>query len=749
VNALDANDWSPLHVACYAGHTLVARRLLAAGADTSALESETNKTALHLAAGKGQTDCVLELLSGGGGPGRGGRRAEVNAVNHAGITPAHDAAAGGHAGALHLLLAAGADPDGMPPLNAELTLATKSFSAALRFTCGPLLGLGSGIVGGGGGGGKEDDEAPRGPVALSTPLHLAVRSASIDCASLLLAAGCAADAADARGESALHHAARAGDAELLELLLHGGAGIEARSRSGATPLRVAARAGHVAACMVLLGGGADPYRAGLPGLNLPNPEVSELLQLCLEEESGPPAAVRLMLVQKAAVDGELDETAAASLAARVPAAVAAATALRGIMAQLRRGALHSEEAHAAAEAAVASLGAEDAEAAAAAFPLAFPLRGARGTGGRLGVSWRDVAALHSAATSGDADRLVSLLGSGADPNARDASGATPLHAAAAAGCARAVRVLLAGGADWRLRREAGGAEAAASRDGALHAHLLFGRIAQLVASAGAERGKTALELAVGEAREVLSALWERERAREEREAGAREAAARAAAAAEGAASAAAAARAAEAAAAAEHAARGAKARADAAAGLHAASVTGGARWDRGAGGAGMRKAVTAPSPLPPPPPAPPAPPAPLSPPAPHGVEASPPPPPSARPRARPLPSIIPGDAIGPPTVPPPKPRAPPIAELLQSRAMDADEVYAQRSAAREEWEAARAAEAARAPRTRASLAGSVLHPRAAAAAAAAAAPSSDAAAAAALLEPSIDALPPRRIRTAW
>jgi tripartite-type tricarboxylate transporter receptor subunit TctC len=39
-----------------------------------------------------------------------------------------------------------------------------------------------------------------------------------------------------------------------------------------------------------------------------------------------------------------------------------------------------------------------------------------------------------------------LLGSGAPPDVRDASGRTPLHAAAASGSAQACKVLLAGGA---------------------------------------------------------------------------------------------------------------------------------------------------------------------------------------------------------------------------------------------------------------------------------------------------------------
>ena len=477
VNACDAVGWAPLHVAAFQGHSAVVKRLIASGADSSSLESESNKTALHLAAGQGRSECVLELLRA---------RADVNAVNHAGVTPAHDAAEGGHAGSLSLLLSAGADPDGIPPLAAELALASKSFTAALRFTCGPLM-----LLGGGGGGGARRSS---GPQSLCTPLHLAVTgAASVECVGILLAAGCAADAVDAQGNSALHCAAAIGDAELCERLIEGGATVDARSRAGASPLRLAAAGGHVAACMVLLAHGADPERVSAD--QLASDEARQLLAMCAEEQAGPACAVRLMLAQKAFVDGALDEDGLERVTSLVPACCAAAVALHALTQSLRRAAMTPEEAYERAEAAVASLASDVRPAAVAAHPLVFPLKPG-GAGGA--ASWRDVAALHAAAAAGDAERLLELLGRGAGPNARDANGATPLHAAAAAGHARACRVLLAGGADIQLRRESGG-EKAATVDGS----LLFGRVAGLVASAGAEPGRTAVQVAVGEARAVL------------------------------------------------------------------------------------------------------------------------------------------------------------------------------------------------------------------------------------------------------
>jgi len=59
--------------------------------------------------------------------------------------------------------------------------------------------------------------------------------------------------------------------------------------------------------------------------------------------------------------------------------------------------------------------------------------------------------LHAAATAGDLTRIRTLLGSGADIDARDEQGRTPVMAATAARQADAVRVLLDAGADVDIR----------------------------------------------------------------------------------------------------------------------------------------------------------------------------------------------------------------------------------------------------------------------------------------------------------
>ena len=526
----DARGWAPLHVAAVAGHGAVLAKLLEVrGVDCSQIESECNKTPLHWAAAFGHDDLVATLL---------GSRAEVHAVNHEGETALHDACRGGHPGCVRQLLAAGASADGIPPLSAELALASKSLSAALRLTCGPFLGFG----GGNGGGGDSESEPPRrsGPVARSTPLHLAARSGrSVECVAVLLGGGATVDALDAAGDTALHIAASVGDAELCERLLEGGAGVDARNRRGATPLMLAAGGGHCAACMVLVAYGADPFR--VYGTAQPcSDDAAALLQHCCDNNDGPAVAIRLMMVHKAHVDGRLDEYQLLEAVSRVPAATAAGFELRRLAGQLRSGRMAPEAARERGEECIAGLDAWAQRAARVAFPPVFGgvheeehVHGGASVSAKAAAAAKRVRALHAAAARGDADTIMELLGAGADPNARDPTGATPLHAAAAAGAARACRVLLAGGADPCASREVLPAPpprpgSAGSPSGYVEEHSaavraamdapLFGRISQLVALSVATKGETPADVAVGEARAVVlpAARKVRER-REERE----------------------------------------------------------------------------------------------------------------------------------------------------------------------------------------------------------------------------------------
>nr|XP_020461167.1 ankyrin repeat and SOCS box protein 16 [Monopterus albus]XP_020461168.1 ankyrin repeat and SOCS box protein 16 [Monopterus albus] len=177
------------------------------------LSSKIKQTsALRLAASRGHTGCVEELLF---------RGAEVNA-DPGGSTALHDACAGGHAVCVQLLLSHGADP--------ELLAADGS-----------------------------------------APLHLCSCAQSFQCAELLLEGG--ADINVRMGESRLtplHIAARRGLEEHVELFLSHGADVLATNQEGETPLNAAcagadrpSEAGrYLRVIQKLLDAGANPRTAG-------------------------------------------------------------------------------------------------------------------------------------------------------------------------------------------------------------------------------------------------------------------------------------------------------------------------------------------------------------------------------------------------------------------------------------------------------------------------------------------------------
>ena len=87
VNAIINDDGeTALHVAARKGHTDKVRELLKTGADVNAWDKH-RVTALHRAAWKGHTDTVRELLKNG---------ADVNARDKYGQTALHRAAYRGH-----------------------------------------------------------------------------------------------------------------------------------------------------------------------------------------------------------------------------------------------------------------------------------------------------------------------------------------------------------------------------------------------------------------------------------------------------------------------------------------------------------------------------------------------------------------------------------------------------------------------------------------------------------------------------
>lgn len=199
LNAVNGAGVSPLGSACASGNWRLARFLLERGARP---EPEGGQPALLSAAGGEDDDAAgVQLLLR--------HKARIGATGPRGRSALHEAAAAGHAGIVHALLDAGADPRAVDPEG-------------------------------------------------RTPLHEAARAGALPVVEALLDAGAAADARDREGGSVLHHACQAElpSREVVERLLARGVDPAAVDGQGRSAADLAAAAGRWSLATLL-----DPARA--------------------------------------------------------------------------------------------------------------------------------------------------------------------------------------------------------------------------------------------------------------------------------------------------------------------------------------------------------------------------------------------------------------------------------------------------------------------------------------------------------
>lgn len=98
---LDADGWTPLHLAAHYGHTDVVETLLANNADVNARSGNAMRNQpLHAAAAGRRVEAARLLIESG---------ADVNGTQAGGFVPLHSAAQNGDLALVQLLLSRGAD----------------------------------------------------------------------------------------------------------------------------------------------------------------------------------------------------------------------------------------------------------------------------------------------------------------------------------------------------------------------------------------------------------------------------------------------------------------------------------------------------------------------------------------------------------------------------------------------------------------------------------------------------------------
>lgn len=247
-----------LHLAAYGGHIEVVKFLIHAGADVSAFDFP-GLTALHWAAYKGHKDIVALLLENGANPsslpyhlmdtlrdptakGSMGLTAMLDRTNDDGsllfgkVPPLHWAVAGGHDDIVRQLLDWGADlhMEGLGTPHTALETAADSGNEGLI----KLLMY-------------------AGAHASQRALNLAVLSANMEAARILLDAGVNASLPDTLGLLPLNRAASLGHETIVGLLLEAGADIHSVDATGESALHLAASGGHDSVVQLLINAGAS------------------------------------------------------------------------------------------------------------------------------------------------------------------------------------------------------------------------------------------------------------------------------------------------------------------------------------------------------------------------------------------------------------------------------------------------------------------------------------------------------------
>ncbi len=437
INARDGQTGAtPLHRAAQAGQLVVARFLLANGADTEAKDQQWGgRTPLHYAAMAGHKAMIELLLS---------KKASVRAVDGSGNTPLHLAAMSGYRSVVEVLLAHGAEVDakdqsGATPLHLASAYGFKAV-AELLLDRGADLNAAAGYV-------------RAGPRNLrGTPLCIAAERGDFPLTEMLLAKGAKVDADDGNGRTPLSYAVQYGYGQVVKALLAAHADPNAGRMD--VPLAAAAFFGDAPSLQMLLANGADPNTNSRADWDVQTRSArysqgSQFTPLFLAVVRHHPEAVKL-LTQFKANPNSLGPDG-------TPILFEALTDNPTFRALLEGGADPNVCDKEGSPPLLRAIWNGDQ----AAVELLLAHHADPNLPGKGG--WTPLHAAASSENKADLARL--LLKSGADVNARDQNGATPLYAAAERGNREMVALLLENKADPNARTKWGRTplEAAKSR----------------------------------------------------------------------------------------------------------------------------------------------------------------------------------------------------------------------------------------------------------------------------------------------
>ena len=232
LNARNGAGDSPLHLAASQRDESFAAILLEAGADPDRRNLQ-GLAPLHLAAIRADTATAKLLIASGADP---------DARDNGGATPLHRAARHEHQAVATILLRAGADPD----IRDSRGWTAWQWAAELGSGHGPTIAA---LLEAGADPQVRDRDG-------SPPLHTAAETGDPQLVSRLLELGADPNEPGWRGRTALHAAAWGPSAVVLQLL-DAGADADARDRDGWSPLHVAARADDLATLSALMDAGAE------------------------------------------------------------------------------------------------------------------------------------------------------------------------------------------------------------------------------------------------------------------------------------------------------------------------------------------------------------------------------------------------------------------------------------------------------------------------------------------------------------